>query len=147
MRGYKTMMTINGKQISFDMDVRADYAKFVKSHAILQKKRANTRGSFDDQDMENFLRGCINKDEIQQLLEDNRISTLAKVFAEFFNQAVDQLDAVLQTYSETADIIVDTNAKLDSLNIDMENLKRTFPDENMEATNVTETSGVASNNI
>lgn len=138
------MMTINGCNISFDMDVREDYARFVKAHETLQRKRANTKGSFDDGDMENFLRGCIKKAELEPVLEDNRISTLAKAFAEFFNQAVDQLDAVLGTYNQTADLISETYEKLNSLKLDMDGLQEKMPPDVMAIgeTDATNTSAV-----
>ena len=131
-------MTINGVQTSFDMDVRTDYSRFVKAYQDLERKRKNTKGTFDDNDMEGFLKSCLKREEIDQILADGRISSLAKSFAEFFNQAVDQLDAVLGTYQETAELIADTNVKMQSLKLDLDPLKATLAEIEPERPNTEE---------
>ncbi len=104
-------MNINGQEITFDLDDRKDNGKFTKAFNILQKKQ-NTQG-INDSDMEIFLVSCIKSDEVQNLLKDNKISTLVKVFTEFFSQAIDQYGQVMHVYEETADALVALKNKAD----------------------------------
>lgn len=98
-------MNINGIEIEFDMDNRKDNARFVKAFTILQKKQES--GQINDEDMEAFLAGCIKSEQVKQLLEDGRISTLTKVFVEFFKNTVDQFGATTEVYADTAKAMSD----------------------------------------
>ena len=106
------MMTINGKEVAFDLDVRTNYAKYVKAHQDLERK--HVKGSIDATDMEVFLKTCLEKEEVEEILQDGRISTLAKSFAEFFNQAVDQLEKVLDIYQDSSELLTDAYQKVNT---------------------------------
>ena len=106
-------MTVNDVKISFDLDIRKDYNKFIKALSILKNKQESNNFGIDD--MENFLKACLSEDEATQLLEDNRISTLTKSFAEFFAQGIEQFDSVSGTYINAAETVVKAQQRASEL--------------------------------
>lgn len=109
-------MKINGHEVDFDMDIRKDYAKFKKSYALLLKKQENNKKAlFTDDDMENFLVGCLKPEDTKTLLSDGRLSTLTKVFTEFFSNTIDQYGEICSAYEETAESLVDMRKRAESV--------------------------------
>jgi len=101
-------MNINGIEIEFDLDIRKDYARFAKAYKVIEDR---AKKGMNDNDMENFLTACLNPEQTKELLADGRVSTLAKVFTEFFSNAIEQMSSVSDVYAETAEIIVTMNER------------------------------------
>jgi hypothetical protein len=109
-------MTINGQEVDFDMDNRKDNVRFVKAFTLLQKKQE--RGQINDEDMETFLNGCIKPEQVKTLLADGKISTLTKIFVEFFRNAIEQYGQVSRTYEEVADLFTELKGLTETVSAD-----------------------------
>jgi len=96
------MLELCGKQVAFDMDMRADYERFSK--ALIKVKKAQADGKFGYDEMEQFLTSCLTKKVVEEeLLNDGRISTLVNVFMEFFNKSIEQVGEVTGKYKKAAE--------------------------------------------
>lgn len=118
-------MIINGIEFAFDLDVRSDYDKFVKSLTALQNKQS--KGKFGLSDMEAFLSGCLKKDTVERLLSDGRVSTMTKVFTEFFSYGIDNLEAVVDTYKAAASTAKQARSKAENIVIMLQEAAEGLP--------------------
>lgn len=107
-------MILNNVTIQFDMDDRKDNIRFIKAYEIISRKIQ--KNTLNTDDMETFLVSCLHKEQIDTILADNKISTLTKVFAEFFNQAVTQYSEIVKTYDEVYALTNDTYNKANEIN-------------------------------
>ena len=99
-------MTLNNTTITFDMDNQKDFERFHTAYETLTKATSGNAEQFGLNDMRKFLTGCLSKKDSETLLADGRISTLVKVFVEFFSEGVKQIAAVSDAYKQATDIVV-----------------------------------------
>lgn len=94
-------MVVNNIEIDFDIDNREDYVRYKTAMKMFLKKQEANNDDTELDKMEGFLIQCIKPEQIELLLQDNKVSTLTKVFTEFFIESINQ-------YSQTANLINDS---------------------------------------
>lgn len=100
-------------EVSFDMDIRKDKKCFEKVLEAFQNKQAKNKNSvMSDDDMEMFLTGCLKPEEVESLIGDGRLSTLMKVFTEFFSQTIQQYNIIVGSLEQSCDVLIEANEQI-----------------------------------